>query len=94
MIDDLQQTLKDKISQMEMLQQELDVYKDTNQNLIIKANKLDNNQLRIITLVKIEQELRKELQQKYRDMEYLDKTNTELKVKLNDKSNFEAKEKQ
>lgn len=90
----MQQTLKDKISQMEMLQQELDVYKDTNQNLIIKANKLDNNQLRIITLVKIEQELRKELQQKYRDMEYLDKTNTELKVKLNDKSNFEAKEKQ
>ncbi|CAD8051667.1 unnamed protein product [Paramecium primaurelia] len=90
-IDDLQQTLKDKLIYIDGLQQELDSYKDTNQNLIQKANKLDNNQLRIIGLVKIEQELRKELQQKTRDIEYLDKTTTELKQKLNEKSSIEAK---
>ncbi|CAD8146891.1 unnamed protein product [Paramecium octaurelia] len=90
-IDDLQQTLKDKLAYIDGLQQELDAYKDTNQNLIQKANKLDNNQLRIIGLVKIEQELRKELQQKTRDIEYLDKTTTELKQKLNEKSSMEAK---
>ncbi|CAD8147943.1 unnamed protein product [Paramecium octaurelia] len=90
-IDDLQQTLKDKSTYIEGLQQELDSYKDINQNLISKANKLDNNQLRIIGLIKIEQELRKELQQKTRDIEYLDKTTTELKQKLNEKSTIEAK---
>ncbi|CAD8054863.1 unnamed protein product [Paramecium primaurelia] len=90
-IDDLQQTLKDKLAYIDGLQEELDAYKDTNQNLIQKANKLDNNQLRIIGLVKIEQELRKELQQKTRDIEYLDKTTTELKQKLNEKSSMEAK---
>ncbi|CAK62472.1 unnamed protein product (macronuclear) [Paramecium tetraurelia] len=90
-IDDLQQTLKDKSTYIDGLQQELNSYKDINQNLISKANKLDNNQLRIIGLIKVEQELRKELQQKTRDIEYLDKTTTELKQKLNEKSSIEAK---